>query len=223
MKRGRRGFEDCAAGDSDDNKGAAGDGTHQAAAAHRASGRKLLSALQGVGENPAQETAENDEQRDELLELRDPSGPARWAARRACGSGLGELAKPGRAKGTRDALTAAHTLTCVCCTPGCVALVDLQAARTAARAAARSTFAPGDGCAGRDCCATRGARFQPGRFRARQQGMAAAVKDGERKLLRWPASILTFFETSELRGVLSTPTIRVPNVSGAIGGTKYPY
>ena len=107
----------------------------------------------------------------------------------ACGSGLGELAKPGRAQGTRDALAAAHTLTCVCCTPGCVALVDLQAARTAARAAARSTFAPGDGCAGRDCCATRGARFQPGRFRARQQGMAAAVKDGKRKLLRWPASI----------------------------------
>ena len=137
MKRGCRGTEDYAAGDSDDNKGAAGDGTHDAAAAHRASGRKLLSAQQGVGKNPTQETADNDEQRDELLELRDPSGPARWAARRACGSGLGELAKPGRAQGTRDALAAAHALTCVCCAPGCVALVALQAARAAARAAGR--------------------------------------------------------------------------------------
>ena len=154
MKGGCRGIEDCAAGDSDDCKGAEGDGTHDAAAAHRASGRKLLSALQGVGENPTQEAAaKSDEQRDELLELRDPSGPARWAARRACGSGLGVLAKPGRAKGTRDALAAAHTLTCVCCTPGCAALVDLQAARREARAAGRSAFEPGDGCSGRSCCA----------------------------------------------------------------------
>ena len=126
MQRGRRGLEGCAAGDSDDNKGAAGDGTHDAAAAHRASGRKLLSAQQGVGGNPTQETADNDEQRDKLLELRDPSGPARWAARRACGSGLGKLAKPGLAQVTRYALAAAHTLTCpLCCTPGCVALFDL--------------------------------------------------------------------------------------------------
>ena len=102
MKGGCRGIEDCAAGDRDDCKGAVGDGTHDAAAAHRASGRKLLSALQGVGETPTQEAAaKSDEQRDELLELRDPSGPARWAARRACGSGLASACS--RNRGVRRA------------------------------------------------------------------------------------------------------------------------
>ena len=57
MKGGCRGIEDCAEGDRGDDDATADDGKHDAAAAHHAGGRILLSALHGVGGNSLQEAA----------------------------------------------------------------------------------------------------------------------------------------------------------------------
>ena len=122
-------------------------------------------------------------QEDEWLELRDPTGPARWAWRRAhVHQGLEER---GKTAGTRRALAKAHSLTLCCQAPGCAALVAMQAARRQARAAARATFAPGDGCGSRACSAN----FRPGQHKRNQRKMAAALEGGARTLVRWPSSL----------------------------------
>ena len=69
----------------------------------------------------------------QIMQLRDPSAPARWTADRACGA-WARNPKPGKSEATRAGLTTAHALTMACATPGCQALVDLLAARRQARA-----------------------------------------------------------------------------------------
>lgn len=122
----------------------------------------------------------------ELLECeREPragtAGLERWAARRACWQ-HGRYPRPGHAASTQLALRHAHTQTLVCVR--CFALVDLQAARRLARRAGRVHFLAGDGCASA-CCSK---RHWPARFAAGQQRMAAALLDGKRRLVLWPAS-----------------------------------
>ena len=137
---------------------------------------------QSVGQQvllPADTTGHDDE----WLDLRDPTGPSRWAWRRAhVHQGLEER---GKTAGTRRALAKAHSLTLCCQAPGCAALVAMQAARTQARAAARATYAPGDGCGSRACSAN----YRPGQFKRNQLKMAAALEGGARTLVRWPSSL----------------------------------
>ena len=120
----------------------------------------------------------------QIMQLRDPSAPARWTADRACGA-WARNPKPGKSEATRAGLTTAHALTMACATPGCQALVDLLAARRQARAGGRARFEQGDGCASRQCSAD----HRPAKFRRRQLAMAAALKSTQRWLIRWPSSL----------------------------------
>jgi len=117
-----------------------------------------------------------------LLEVADADARERWAAARR--RSHGPRAKPGYAMGTARALKAAQGCTVVCMKEGCGALVHLQAARRQARAAARTIFVSGDGCASKSCS---GGHVQPGRFARRQVQMAKALLDGSRTLVLWPA------------------------------------
>ena len=122
---------------------------------------------------------EEGDEHDEQIQLRmDPEQRAVWH------NGTPSVEK-GCADNTLAALAAAHTLSFVCSAPGCKALVDAQAARRKARAAGRTTYAPGDGCAGRGCSG----HHRPGQFKMRQRKMAAALMSGGRKLIRWPATL----------------------------------
>ena len=67
----------------------------------------------------------------------------------------------------------------------CAALVDLQAARRRANAEHRRIFVAGDGCGSRSCSRN----FRPGQHWRRQLTMAAALRDGQRVLVRWPACL----------------------------------
>ena len=82
-------------------------------------------------------------------------------------------------------LAAAASATYVCKATGCSALVDAGRARAGAIAAKRVCFHVGDGCASRQCAT----RFRPSRFKAKQLAMAAALNDGTRRLMDWPAGI----------------------------------
>jgi len=105
-------------------------------------------------------------------------GLRRWAASRARCRLHSERARPGRAEGTGKALAAAHRHTIVCL--GCDGLVDLQAARAAARRAGRRTIGPADGCYG---C---GPHRRMGRHAEGQRKMAAAVLRHGRVLVERP-------------------------------------
>ena len=105
-------------------------------------------------------------------------GLRRWAADRARCRLHSERSRPGRAGGTGRALAAAHGHTVVCL--GCAGLVDLQAARAAARRAGRRTIGAADGCYG---C---GPHRREGRHREGQRKMAAAVLGGVRVLVERP-------------------------------------
>ena len=82
-----------------------------------------------------------------LLQVGGLEALERWDAARRRHHAYGSRAKPGYAEGTAQALAAAQGQTLVCMEPCCGALVHLQAARRQARAAGRSTFVVGDGCA----------------------------------------------------------------------------
>ena len=105
-------------------------------------------------------------------------GLRRWAADRARFRLRSERARPGCAEGTGNALAAAHKHTIVCL--GCAGLVDLQAARTAARRTGRRVIGSTDGCYG---C---GPHRRVGRHAAGQRKMAAAVLGGVRVLVERP-------------------------------------
>ena len=142
-------------------------------------GRLSLINVQELNTSSQQQPAQQEDgESDELVELRDSERQDVWH------NGMPSVDR-GYAPTTLAALAAAHQLTLVCSAPGCKALVDMQAARRKARAAGRTTYAPGDGCAGRDCSG----HFRPGQYRSRQRKMAAALSSGGRKLIRWPASL----------------------------------
>ena len=118
-----------------------------------------------------------------LLEVADLESRERWAAARRRHHAYGSRAQPGYAHGTARALARAQGQTLICMDDECGALVHLQAARRQARAAGRSTFIVGDGCASKHCS---GGCVQPGRFARRQAKMAKALLDGSRTLVLWP-------------------------------------
>jgi len=89
----------------------------------------------------------------------------------------------GKAPNTYCALRQSHALVLQCAR--CAALVDLQAARRRANAEHRRTFVAGDGCGSRSCSRN----FRPGPQWRRQLTMAAALRDGQRVLVRWPACL----------------------------------
>ena len=117
------------------------------------------------------------------IEIAGKAALERWAAARRRHHPYGSRARPGYADGTVEALAKAQGHTLMCMRQSCGALVHLQAARRHARAAGRSFFSPGDGCATKQC--SRG-RVRPGRVARRQFQMAAAVLDGSRVLVLWP-------------------------------------
>ena len=82
-------------------------------------------------------------------------------------------------------LGAAARSTYVCNTNGCLALVDAGRARASAIAAQRAWFQHSDGCASQQCAK----RFKPAGFKIRQLAMAAALDNGTRRLMDWPAGI----------------------------------
>lgn len=114
----------------------------------------------------------------QLMPTAGADGLRRWAADRSRFRLRSERARPGRAKGTGKALAAAHGHMIVCL--GCAALVDLQAARAAARRAGRRVIRRADGCYG---C---GPHRRVGRHTAGQRETAAAVLDGRRMLVERP-------------------------------------
>ena len=101
----------------------------------------------------------------------------RWTARSACW-------RHGQFQKQTYQLRRAHKHTTVC--TECGALVDLQAARRSARSAGRSTFQPGDCCAGKSCSA----RFWRSRFSAGQKRKAHALQSGDHMLVMWPSTIV---------------------------------
>lgn len=120
-----------------------------------------------------------------LVSRAGPRDWERWASVRGSGLALwGQRPRRGHAKGTRKALVAAHGQTVLCGTPGCSALVDLQAARRVARAAGRHSFEAGDGCANAGCSV----HHAPVRFAQRQTQKAAALLARRRVLVLWPPS-----------------------------------
>jgi len=82
-------------------------------------------------------------------------------------------------------LAAAARSIYVCKIDGCLALVDAGRARAGAIAAQRASFRHGDGCASQQCAK----RFRPAGFKLRQLAMAAALDNGTRRLMNWPAGI----------------------------------
>ena len=106
---------------------------------------------------------------------------AEWAARRACWQ-HGRYPKPGLAESQGAALARAHAQFLLCVTPGCGALVDLQAARRRARADGHAHIPTGCGCASAVCSA----RHSPQRFAGRQARRAAALLDGTGELVLPP-------------------------------------
>ena len=91
----------------------------------------------------------------------------------------------GHSQGTRDARDRARGYTLVCQSPGCAALVDYVCANRGARGCKRMTYAAGDGCAAPGCSAD----FRRSKFVPTQQAMAAALLNGERTLIEWPAKL----------------------------------
>ena len=117
------------------------------------------------------------------------AGPEQWDQwdfRRRSGGFHKNRCGAGNAAGTREALLRYSTLSLVCCTPGCCALVDLKVARRQAKQAGRACFEAGDGCAGLAPCST---NHRPARFAQRQHKQAAELEAGRRLLACWPADL----------------------------------
>ena len=113
----------------------------------------------------------------------DPDAPARWADERGRYHPYGSRHRRCHAPGCKQALARARSLTAVCTTVGCAALVSVQAATRKARKAGRTTLAPGDGCASRACS---GPNHRPAKHSARQQQMASAALQGKRLMVVMP-------------------------------------
>ena len=89
--------------------------------------------------------------RPQAIRRYDSDAPARWAAERGRYHPYGSRDRRCHAPGCKQALARARSLTAVCTTVGCAALVSVQAATRKARKAGRTTLASGDGCASRAC------------------------------------------------------------------------
>ena len=95
-------------------------------------------------------------------------------------SAYGGRAKPGTDAASREALKRAHMQTVLC--TDCESLVDLQAARAAARRRGSCTLAADDGCYS---CSRHG---RPTRWAKSQRAMAEAVLSGRRIIVERPAT-----------------------------------
>ena len=95
-------------------------------------------------------------------------------------SAYGGRAKPGKDAASREALERAHMQTVLC--TDCESLVDLQAARAAARRRGSCTLAADDGCYS---CSRHG---RPTRWAKSQRAMAEAVLSGRRIIVERPAT-----------------------------------
>lgn len=126
---------------------------------------------------------DNDEHECTIVSRAGPDDHARWAAQRACWR-HGRHPRPGTGVRVQAALRRAHGHTLLCRAQGCHAMVDLQAARAAARKGGRGVLNAGDGCASRVCSA----HFCAGRFARTQIAWAEKLISGERQLLLWPPS-----------------------------------
>jgi len=115
----------------------------------------------------------------------DTSTRDQWAEARARGGSWLARARRGKADGTGRALRLAKSLTFVCSKQHCHALVSKQAASRRARAAGRTFYLQGDGCASRQCSGN----FQRGQFIANQRKMAFELRTHKRHLLAWPAQV----------------------------------
>lgn len=140
-------------------------------------------------------------------------GAARWAAARARHQPPGCRSRPGCARGTLEALAAAHGHTLVC--RACGALVDLQAARRSARRDGRGSFGGGDGCSSAACSR----HYRPGRFAAGQRRMASALLGGTRVLLVWPQSAAARIELLRQSGGRTEAAAHAA-LGGLDGGTS---
>jgi hypothetical protein len=107
------------------------------------------------------------------------------AAFRKRSGGKPRLGKGSHSNSLQHGLAGSAAAVYVCSTAGCLALVDAGRARAGARAAQRTLFQPGDGCAGQFCAK----RYRPARFQFSQLRMAAALASGERWLADWPDGI----------------------------------
>ena len=112
--------------------------------------------------------------------LRDPTGPARWAALRRMGRAWQSGKKRGEGEACTAALALVRKLTLEC--GQCGALVDWRRAKTAMRNAKGKKRNRGCGCAGRRCTKY----WAPKKFGKTQRKMAAALRSGERILAAWP-------------------------------------
>jgi hypothetical protein len=121
--------------------------------------------------------------RPQAIRRYDSDAPARWAAERGRYHPYGSRDRRCHAPGCKQALARARSLTAVCTTVGCAALVSVQAATRKARKAGRTTLAPGDGCASRACS---GPNHRPAKHSARQQQMASAALQGKRLMVVMP-------------------------------------
>ena len=112
--------------------------------------------------------------------LRDPTGPARWAALRRMGRAWQSGEKRGEGKACKDALALVRKLTLEC--EQCGALVDWRRAKTAMRKARGQKRNRGCGCAGRRCTKY----WAPKKFGTTQRAMATELRNGKRVLAAWP-------------------------------------
>ena len=120
--------------------------------------------------------------------IRDPTASARKDLVDRCGRaakiyyGGSPGVGPGNAAGSRDALRQIHTLTTLCGSTCCDALVTWLAIKTAAKTANRIRLYARDGCGGPRCAA----RYSPTRFRTGQHKLAQELADGKRRLVARP-------------------------------------
>jgi len=109
---------------------------------------------------------------------------AALAVARHMGNTTERRVQVGHAQASRGALAKGRSYTVICRRDGCGALVDLSAAKDAARG--RDRFAFGDGCGSQKCSKSHDWRYK--RFAAAQRESAQRLLDGRRQLMAWPMS-----------------------------------
>lgn len=132
------------------------------------------------------------------LHPRDPDMLERKDAYRRRHKSADEMCGTGRRPGSAAALAAAKLPLVVCGREGCVALVQLNAMRRAARAAGRD-FAEGDGCGARSCAR----RYRPARFVTTQRKWIVQLANGVRPLIARPGTAAQAAALRVVGGALS--------------------
>jgi len=102
----------------------------------------------------------------------------------------------------------------------CHSLVDLQHARRQARAAGRSQFSPGDGCANRHCSL----HHCPARFARRQLDSAQKLLAGECVLVLWPSSVASrarlFVAPATITTAITSPILSLSDFAPSSSSTR---